>query len=345
MAHKKDEGKQPSDNTSANLPETGSEQKSGGLFGMNRRKFLKLSGFAAAGAGMGSMALPPNADAQDDPTVPGLRMVIPPMAGQRETAVQYYGASEHAQMIADYWAQQPFNLQVELQRAKMFEIPGGSTRKTGLKDAIYALQVLVGVRPPGFMKPVVESKSSLIGESAYSAFLNDTFINGYNQCDPNDTTCEPAVPARFSSDKVRMLGDPSRMNMSSDIGKLIDSGLGGAIPAATCCCCCCCCSACCCSSNDGDQQGGDVKAAAVPHGDPQAGNLPETELYYRGMMAVMPNGEAVGVILHGRSSDMAVDSMSIAYVDATVGEVKQVSFDPNRLVEIGPEAMAKEIFR
>jgi len=63
------------------------------------------------------------------------------------------------------------------------------------------------------------------------------------------------------------------------------------------------------------------------------------------MMAVMPNGEAVGVILHGRSSDMAVDSMSIAYVDATVGEVKQVSFDPNRLVEIGPEAMAKEIFR
>jgi hypothetical protein len=275
-------------------------------------------------------------------------MVIPPMAGRRETAVQYYRASEHARMIAEYWARN-FNLQVEPQRAKMFGIPGGSTRKTGLKDAIYALQVLVGVRPPGFMKPVVESKSSLIGESAYSAFLNDTFINGYG-CDPNDPTCEPAVPARFTSDKARLLGDPSRMNMSSDIGKLIDSGLGlgGPILATACCCCCSCCSVCCCSSNDGDQQTGDVEVAAIPHGDPRAGNLPETEFYYRGMMAVMPNGEAIGVILHGRSSDMAVESMSIAYVDApvgTVGEVKQVGFDPNRLVEIGPEAMAKEIFR
>ncbi len=312
--------------------------------GFNRRQFLKIGGLTAA-AGIAPVGFPAMARAQDLPgtNISPLRLVLPPVPGETQAAVKLYAASNAARMIGSYWKEK-YGLEFEPERTRMFSIPGGSTRKIGLRDAIYALQVLAGIRPQKPLETLVESKSSLIGESAYAAFLNDTFINGYAKCSPDSPTeCRTLVQYRFTTDQVKMLGDPSRMDMSRDIGKLIDSGLGGPIMAAACCCCCCCCSVCCCSCNDGDQTGGDVTLAAAPFGDPLASTLPAEDLYYRGMMAVMPGGEAVGVALQGRSQDMFVSVMNIAFVGPT-GGVQEIGFDPNLLGEIGPEAMAEKIF-
>lgn len=266
---------------------------------MDRRAFLSTSallglGFAAGCTGM-------ERDLTGVVAGPSTLQAVP---GGSQAALDIFNSSGVAKDLAAWL--QSHNLRQEPGRALLFDVP--------------AVQDL----PAGV---TAEDRPSLIGESAYKTFQNDSFAT-----------------SQFTRDQMASISTVARAEMASEIGSLLQHG--SAVLAIACCCCCSCCSLCCCSCNRGNQHhSSSFQVAAVPYGDPTVVYAGGVRNYFRGMVGVQDDGEAVAV-LESVSNDpaMTVHEIAIGLLDKQTRAVRAYRFTPQQLDQMGPQALAQQLF-
>lgn len=220
-------------------------------------------------------------------------------------ALDLFNRSPTAQQLGQ-WLQR-HGLRQEPARALLFDVPAASELPTGV---------------------TAEDRPSLVGESAYRTFQNDSFAR-----------------ANFTGDQMASISSVARVQMASDIGSVLQHG--GVLAAA--CCCCCCCSLCCCSCNNGDNGGNHsaaaFRASAVPFGDPTIVYGGPVRDYFRGTVGVQDNGEAVAILAAvTNDADFTAHQITIGLFDHQTGAVNEYRFTPSELDELGPEALARRLF-
>jgi hypothetical protein len=269
---------------------------------MDRRTFFSTSALLGLGFAAGCSAV--GRDWNGVVAGPSMLEALP---DGNARALEIYDASPTARELGA-WLER-FALKQEPARALLFDVPA----VTDLPKEVTA-----------------EDRPSLIGESAYKTFQNDSFAK-----------------ERFTGDQMASISTVARVDMASEIGSLIQNG--GAVLAMACCCCCCCCSLCCCSCNNGDNGGSSQSAkfqvAAVPFGDPTIEYAGEVRAYFRGMMGVQDNGEAVAIVESVTNDpEMTVADITIGVLDRETREVRAFRFTPQELDELGPKALAERLF-
>lgn len=267
---------------------------------IDRRTFFSISallglGFAAGCSGVG----------RDFTGITAGPSMLESVPGGNAAALDLYNRSPSAQQLGRWLERHA--LRQEPARALLFDVPAVSDLPTGV---------------------TAEDRPSLIGESAYRTFQNDSFAQ-----------------TNFTGDQMASISSVARVQMASDIGSVLQHG--GVLAAA--CCCCCCCSLCCCSCNNGDNGGNhnhaSFRAAAVPFGDPTIVYGGPVRDYFRGTVGVQDNGEAVGIVEFVRNDPgFTVHHVTIGLFDPAAGAVNEYRFTPRELEELGPEALARQLF-
>lgn len=267
---------------------------------IDRRTFFSISallglGFAAGCSGVGR-------DGNGIMAGPSMLESVP---DGNAAALDLFHRSPTAQQLGE-WLQR-HGLRQEPARALLFDVPAASELPTGV---------------------TAEDRPSLIGESAYRTFQNDSFAR-----------------ANFTGDQMASISSVARVQMASDIGSVLQHG--GVLAAA--CCCCCCCSLCCCSCNNGDNGGNHnhaaFRTAAVPFGDPTVVYGGPVGNYFRGTVGVQDNGEAVAILAAvTNDADFTAHQITIGLFDRQTGAVNEYRFTPRELEELGPEALARRLF-
>ena len=267
---------------------------------MDRRTFFSLSALLGLGLAAGCSDLGRGGLTG----VPGSPSMLSAVPDGGPKAMQIFDSSDVARHLGA-WLER-HNLLREPSRALLFNVPAVADLPKGV---------------------TAEDRPSLIGESAYKTFQNDSFAT-----------------SRFTGDQMSSISTVARVEMASEIGGLLQSG--GALLAIACCCCCCCCSLCCCSCNNGDN-GGDVSfdVAAISFGDPTIQYDGEVRNYFRGTVGVQGNGEAVAVLEHvSNDPKMTVHRVTIGLFDRESQSVREYGFTPRELEDLGPDALAKQLF-
>jgi len=247
-----------------------------------------------------------------------MRLTIPPVPGGNEETLKLFRKSGEAKKLTEWFKK--FDLHMEPERAKLFEIS-----ESGIFPLPAARDLSNGL--------IIENKISLLGESAYMAFLNDSYSQEH-----------------FSPKQLQTLSLLANQKLSQDLATLIQEGGGGHVVTAACCCCCCCCSQCCCScaSYGGGHSASKVatRIGMLAFGDHSVNPKDTTKIhtYYRGAMGVVKDGKVCSVLLKVKNDPkLTILEMTIAMVNED-GNIGTFTVNPEKLKTLGPTSLANQLW-
>lgn len=290
----------------SNSPDSGNPREGGAPRkpenAIDRRTFISTSallglGFAAGCSGVGR-------DGAGMLSAPSMLQAVP---DGNTRALQIFNESDIARDLGAWL--QGYGLEQAPGRALLFDVPAVSELPTGL---------------------TADDRPSLVGESAYRAFSNDSFAQ-----------------SRFTDEQRVSIASMARIDMASDIGSLIHNARP--VIAVACCCCACCCSLCCCSCNNYDSSTvhnpDRFLVSAVPYDSPGIDYAGPVRQYFSGTVGVQANGEAVALVTTVTNDPaMTAQEVVIGLLDRETRQVSTYRFTPQELEDLGPEALADRIF-
>jgi hypothetical protein len=274
-----------------------------------RRSFLKSSSVIALG-GILQHFYSKEVFADQLDVVQGLPtfkvgLVLPPIPGGREIALTMFNAATSAQTLANAMKDH-FGLEPELDRALLFSIPDAT------------------VVPPGIK---IQDKASLLGESVYTLSLSDQYIQSY-----------------LKPEQLRFLGSSSFVQLSRDIGELVQMAGNRAIRSG---CSSSTSSSCGCSSSS-------TSCSSFKKGDPiersyvaaiSFGKLTEeSNKLYRGVIGLQGDNEAWAMVMQiEKEPEVKVLDITIGTI-LPDGSIHTKTFDSSELQEIGPENLVRKLY-